>query len=87
MAETVNIHEAKTHLSRLLERVQAGEEITIAKAGKPIAVLTAVRPRLTQRIPGMDKGKVIIHDDFDDPLPEFDPDHMHPEDPMRDLLR
>lgn len=87
MADVVNIHEAKTHLSRLLERVQAGEEITIAKAGKPIAVLTAVRARPKERVPGMDKGKVIIHDDFDDPLPEFDPDVMHPEDPMRDLLR
>ena len=35
----------------------------------------------------MDKGKVIIHANFDDPLPEFDPDYMHPEDPMRDLLK
>jgi prevent-host-death family protein len=87
MSETVNIHQAKTHLSRLLERVQAGEEITIAKAGRPIAVLTAVRDRPKERVPGMDKGRVVIHDDFDDPLPEFDPDYMHPEDPMRDLLR
>jgi prevent-host-death family protein len=87
MSDVVNIHEAKTHLSRLLERVQAGEEITIAKAGKPIAVLTAFRDRRKPRIPGMDKGKVIIHADFDDPLPEFDPDYMHPEDPMRDLVR
>lgn len=87
MTDVVNIHEAKTHLSRLLERVQSGEDIVIAKAGKPIAVLTAVRNRPKQRVPGMDKGKVIIHDNFDDPLPEFDPDYMHPEDPMRDLLR
>jgi prevent-host-death family protein len=87
MSDVVNIHEAKTHLSRLLERVQAGEDITIAKAGKPIAVLTAFRDRRKPRIPGMDKGKVIIHPDFDDPLPEFDPDYMHPEDPMRDLVR
>jgi prevent-host-death family protein len=87
MTDVVNIHEAKTHLSRLLERVQAGEDIVIAKAGKPIAVLSAVRSRPHQRVPGMDKGKVIIHADFDDPLPEFDPDYMHPEDPMRDLLR
>jgi prevent-host-death family protein len=87
MSDVVNIHEAKTHLSRLLERVQAGEEITIAKAGKPIAVLTAFRERRKSRVPGMDKGKVIIHADFDDPLPEFDPDYMHPEDPMRELLR
>ena len=87
MSTTVNIHEAKTHLSRLLERVQAGEEITIAKAGRPIAKLTAYRPRPVRRVPGMDKGKVIIHANFDDPIPEFDPDYMHPEDPMRDLLR
>jgi prevent-host-death family protein len=87
MSDIVNIHEAKTHFSRLLERVQAGEEIVIAKAGKPVAVLSAVRNRPNQREPGMDKGKVIIHDNFDDPLPEFDPDYMHPDDPMRDLLR
>ena len=87
MGTTVNIHEAKTHLSKLLERVQNGEEITIAKAGKPIATLTAIRQEQTRRVPGMDKGKVVIHPNFDDPLPEWDPDYMHPEDPMRDLLR
>jgi prevent-host-death family protein len=87
MAEIVNVHDAKTHFSRLLQRVEAGEDITIAKAGKPVATLTAYRERRKDRVPGMDKGKVIIHDDFDDPLPEFDPDYMHPEDPMRDLLR
>ena len=87
MDRVVNIHEAKTHLSRLLALVEAGEEITIAKAGKPIARLTAIHDRPKRRIPGMDKGKVIIHSNFDDPLPEFDPDYMHPEDPMRDLLR
>ena len=87
MGTTVNIHEAKTHLSRLLERVQNGEEITIAKAGKPIATVTAIHPNPKHRIPGMDKGKVIIHANFDDPLPEWDPDHMHPGDPTRELLR
>jgi prevent-host-death family protein len=83
MADVVNIHEAKTHLSRLLERVQAGEEITIAKAGKPIARLAPLEGPV-RRIPGVDRGKVIIHPDFDDPLPEFDPDYMHPDDPMRE---
>jgi prevent-host-death family protein len=83
----VNIHEAKTHLSRLLERVQAGEEITIAKAGKPIARLSAIHERPKRRIPGLDKGKVIIHANFDDPIPELEPDYMHPEDPMRDFLK
>lgn len=85
MGSTVNIHEAKTHLSRLLARVQAGEEITIAKAGKPIARLTAIQERPARRIPGNDR--IVIHPNFDDPLPEFDPDYMHPDDPMRELLR
>ncbi len=87
MAEPVNIHEAKTHLSRLIERVRQGEEIVISKAGTPIAKLSPIQQRPARRVPGMDKGKVAIHPDFDDPLPEFDPDYMHPEDPMRDLLR
>lgn len=72
MSDVVNIHEAKTHLSRLLQRVQAGERITIAKAGKPIAILVAAEERPPDRVPGMDKGKVIIHDDFDDPIPELE---------------
>jgi prevent-host-death family protein len=80
----VNIHEAKTHLSRLLERVQAGEEITIAKAGKPIARLSGIHERPARRVPGNDK--IVIHPNFDDPLPEFDPDYIHPEDPMREIL-
>lgn len=85
MSDVVNIHEAKTHLSRLLARVEAGEEITIAKAGRPIARLTAIRQRPPDRVPGNDK--IIIHPNFDDPVPEWDPDYMHPEDPMRHLLR
>jgi len=85
MSQIVNIHEAKTHLSRLLVRVQAGEEITIAKAGRPIAKLTAIQERPKRRIPGNDK--IIIRPNFDDPVPEWDPDYMHPEDPMRELLR
>lgn len=85
MSEVVNIHEAKTHLSRLLERVQAGEEITIAKAGRPIAKLTAIQERPKQRVPGNDE--IIIHPNFDDPIPEFDPDYMHAEDPMREIVR
>lgn len=68
MGQTVNIREAKTHLERLLDRVQAGEEVTIAKAGRPIAKLTAFQERPERRVP----GNVGI---------------MHPEDPMRDLLR
>jgi prevent-host-death family protein len=84
MSSTVNIHEAKTHLSRLLERVQRGERITIAKAGRPIAVLGPIQGTSTSRPLGLDRGKVIIHPDFDDPMPEWDPDYTHPGDPLRD---
>lgn len=68
-----NIHEAKTHFSKLLEQVLSGEEVVIAKAGKPIArVLPFVEDDTSPRIPGIDKGKLIIMPDFNDPLPEFD---------------
>lgn len=66
----VNDHEAKTHLSRLLARVEAGEEIVIAKAGKPIARLIPYEKRPPRRLPGSAKGKVYIHPDFEAPLPE-----------------
>lgn len=64
----VNIHEAKTHLSRLLMRVEQGEEIVIARAGKPIARLVPVEPK-PQRILGRDEGLFEVPDDFDGPLP------------------
>jgi prevent-host-death family protein len=66
----VNIHEAKTHLSRLLQRVAAGEEVTIARAGVPIARLVAVKPEGKTRPLGMDRGRIWIADDFDAPLPD-----------------
>jgi prevent-host-death family protein len=69
---TVNIHEAKTHLSKLLVRVSNGEQIIIAKAGKPIAVLCPIQDRPKERIPGNDAGSVVIRANFDEPLPEFD---------------
>ena len=72
MATIVNIHEAKTHLSRLLARVEAGEQITIARAGKPIAILSPTNARPPDRVPGLDKGLVKIHPNFDDPLPELE---------------
>ena len=72
MTTTVNIHEAKTHLSRLLRRVQSGERIIIANAGKPVAELGPVTERPTKRVSGRDRGLVIIHPEFDDPLPEFE---------------
>jgi prevent-host-death family protein len=67
--ETVNIHHAKTHLSRLLERVAAGEEIVIAKAGKPVAKLVPYRATKAPRQPGFWRGQVEIAEDFDE-LPE-----------------
>jgi prevent-host-death family protein len=72
MATTVNVHEAKTHLSKLLARVEAGERIIIAKAGKPVAELGPINERPARRILGQDRGLVIIHPEFDDPLPEFE---------------
>jgi prevent-host-death family protein len=67
----VNIHEAKTHLSRLLQRVAAGEEITIARAGVPVARLVAVEAKPKKLRPlGMDRGRIWIADDFDAPLPD-----------------
>jgi prevent-host-death family protein len=68
----VNVHEAKTQLSRLLRRVAEGEEITIARAGVPVAKLIAVKPAGGSRPMGMDEGKIWIADDFDAPLPEFE---------------
>jgi len=64
---TVNIHEAKTHLSALLQRVEAGEEIIIARSGDPVAKLVPVRKPLP-RVPGRWKGKIVIHDSFFEPL-------------------
>lgn len=70
MAQCVNVREAKTHLSKLLARVKEGEEIIIAKAGKPIARLVPVVERPTQRLPGTAKDQIVIASDFDAPLPE-----------------
>jgi len=68
MAE-VNVHDAKTNLSKLLARVEAGEEIVIARAGKPVARLVPVAPEKACRVPGEDEGKGWIAEDFDAPLP------------------
>ena len=69
---TYNIHEAKTHLSKILARVMSGEEIIIAKSGKPVAVLSPYKELPARRVPGNDFDKVVIKSNFDDPLPEFD---------------
>ncbi|MDP9225288.1 MAG: type II toxin-antitoxin system prevent-host-death family antitoxin [Actinomycetota bacterium] len=62
----VNIHEAKTQLSRLVDRAAEGEEITIARAGKPIAKLVAYRAQTQRRVPGAWRGQVWIAADFDE---------------------
>jgi len=66
----VNIHQAKTHLSRLLERVAMGEEVVIAKAGKPVAKLVPIRPATRKFKLGSAKGEFVVPDDFNDPLPK-----------------
>jgi prevent-host-death family protein len=65
----VNIHQAKTQLSRLVERVAGGEEIIIAKSGKPIARLVPYTPKRAVRRPGALRGKIRIKKNFDEPLP------------------
>ena len=68
-----NIHEAKTHFSKLLARVLSGEEIVIAKAGNPIVrLLPFEKEVISPRVPGIDKGKIIIKANFDNNLPEFE---------------
>ena len=69
MTESVNVYEAKTQLSRLLDRVEGGEEIVIARAGRPVARLVPLVPRREPRKLGGWRGKVWIADDFDE-LPE-----------------
>ena len=65
----VNVHEAKTQLSRLLAQAEAGEEVVIARRGKPVVRLVACEPRGKRR-PDVLKGKAVITDEFFDPLPE-----------------
>ncbi len=67
-----NIHESKTHFSRLIEKVLNGEEVIIAKAGKPVVRMSPIIDDTSPRVFGLDKGKVKIAPDFDAPLPEFD---------------
>ena len=65
----VNVHQAKTELSRLLARVEAGEDVVIARRGKPIVRLVACKTRV-RRQPDVLKGKIQVPDSFFDPLPE-----------------
>lgn len=66
MTTTVNIHDAKTHLSRLIEQVEKGEEVVIARSGRPVARLVPLREPSGPRMPGAWRGRVTIADDFDE---------------------
>lgn len=68
--EQVNIHQAKTHLSKLVEKVLDGQEIIISKAGKPVAKLVPFNQGASSRKLGLMKGKIRMSADFDAPLPE-----------------
>ena len=69
---TVNIHQAKTNLSKLLQEVMNGQEVIIARAGVPIAVIQPIQPLKPKRKPGALAGKITISPDFDDPIPDED---------------
>ena len=66
----VNVHEAKTHFSKLLELVQQGEEVMVAKAGRVVAKLVPAGERPARRTPGTARGQIKISEDFDAPLPD-----------------
>jgi prevent-host-death family protein len=68
--EQVNIHQAKTHLSELLNRAVLGEDIIIAKAGKPLVRLVPIAKPKSRRVLGRDKGLFTVPDDFNAPLPD-----------------
>lgn len=68
-ARTYNVHDAKTHLSKLLERTADGEEIIIARAGVPVARLVPIVAPAAERPLGTERGVVLIAEDFDAPLP------------------
>ena len=69
-ARVVNIHAAKTHLSRLVDQAAAGEEIVIARAGRPVARLAPLRVAGKRRRAGLMRGRIVIGKDFDAPLPQ-----------------
>jgi prevent-host-death family protein len=67
MTKSVGVHEAKTHLSRLLEDVAAGEEVVITRRGEEVASLVPIRGSSVRRL-GIDRGKFVVPEDFDAPL-------------------
>jgi prevent-host-death family protein len=77
----VNIHEAKTHFSKLIEEVERGEEVIIARAGTPVARIVAYEPDPPKRKLGFLKGQIWLAPDFDDPLP-WDEWLNDPNDPL-----
>jgi prevent-host-death family protein len=85
MATTVNIHEAKTHLSKLIEKVEGGEEVIIARAGKPAVRLTALEPSTPPTRIGFLKGQVTVPDDFNTMFQEEIEEMFYgkPEEPKR----
>jgi prevent-host-death family protein len=69
MSTIINIHDAKTHLSRIVDDVAAGAEVIIAKAGKPMARLVPLEPKVRAKKLGLLKGRIEVPDDFNAPLP------------------
>jgi len=67
---TVNIHEAKTHFSRLIERAVHGEEVIVARSGKPLVRIVPIGGPTRTRTPGLSEGHVRIADTFDEPIPD-----------------
>ena len=66
----INLYDAKTHLSQLVDRAAAGEEIIIAKSGHPLARLVPLKPPTPPRVPGLLRGQIRVGADFNDPLPD-----------------
>ncbi|MCC6763238.1 MAG: type II toxin-antitoxin system Phd/YefM family antitoxin [Deltaproteobacteria bacterium] len=79
---SVNVYEAKTHLSRLLRRVRGGEEIVIAAAGRPVARIVPLAPDTGPRVLGGDEGVVWDAEDFNAPLPDAIVDAFYGSRPM-----
>ena len=77
MGSLVNVHAAKTRLSRLIDRAAAGEEIIIARAGRPVARLAPLEVVQKPRRPGLMRGRITIAEDFDAPLPKQLLDAFH----------
>lgn len=90
--EIINTHDAKTHLSKLLEKVERGEEFIIARAGKPIAKLSAIEqnPQQPKSRLGLLRGQIQVNDDWDSAEANKDIEHEfyegHPDDPLREYM-